>query len=262
MGIFFLAASNGVNPDPGVTFVWVLGPLGVLLVFITQLRGNVMNMYLGSLALNSAVSQIVKKSLARSWFLVPFIILGYILVNSSFLDYFSVIATIAGVVFASWVGSFFGEALLVRPIYHILKWSEYRRAYLPNINWIGFTSLIVPIIIGLLAAVGVWGEALQAMAVFMSLLLAFVLPLVIATVLGKEGVVKQYFARIPEVPDTDSDTLTCFVTEKTQHKSDFVQCPFHGGNWIASTTCAAEDRCGKICQSNSDPQLATVEKSF
>jgi len=262
MGIFFLASSNGVNPDPGVTFVWVLGPLGVLLVFVTQLRGNVMNMYLGSLALNSAVSQIIKKSLVRSWFLVPFVIVGYILVNSSFLDYFSIIATIAGVVFSSWVGSFFGETFLVRPIYHIPKWSEIRRAYLPNINWIGFSSLIVSIIIGLLATIGVWGEAFRAMAVFISLFLAFILPIAIASLLGRERVVKQYFTRIPEIPDTDSDTMTCFVTKKVQHKSDFVLCPFHDDNWIASTTCAMEDKCGKMCQTNLSSQLLSMDKSL
>ncbi|MGJ9385730.1 purine-cytosine permease family protein [Salipaludibacillus sp. CF4.18] len=261
MGIFFLAASNGVNPDPGVTFVWVLGPVGVLLVCITQLRGNVMNMYLGSLALNSAVSQITKKTLMRSWFLIPFAVLGFILVNSSFLDYYPTIATIAGVLFSAWVGSYFGEHLLVRPFYSIPKWGEIRRGYLPDINWIGFSSLVVPILIGLIASFGVWGEGLQAMAVFVSLVLSFIMPVVIARMLGKEKVVKQYFGRIPEVPKTNSATMNCFVTGETHHKSDFVFCPFYDDNWISSSTCAGELNCKKMCQSDVDPNEVAKDQS-
>jgi cytosine permease len=261
MGIFFLASSNGVNPDPGVTFVWVLGPLGLLLVFVTQLRGNVMNMYLGTLAFDNVLAQVTKKSYMRSWLLIPFVIMGFIMVVSSFLQYFSTIATFAGVVFAAWVGSTFGEALLVRPRYKIPKWSEFRRAYLPNINWIGFTSLIIPIIIGMMATLGVWGDELRASSVFVSLLLAFIFPVVLATVLGKEKTVQQYFKRIPVVPIVETDTLTCFVTGQTEHKSDFVLCPFHGDNWISSTTCATETKCNKMCQFKSAPNTIPVDQS-
>lgn len=262
MGIFFLASSNGVNPDPGVTFVWVLGPLGLLLVFVTQLRGNVMNMYLGTLAFDNVLAQIIRKSYLRSWLLLPFVIIGFIMVVSPFLQYFSTIATFAGVVFASWVGSTFGEALLVRPRYKIPKWSEFRRAYLPNINWIGFTSLIIPIIIGMMATIGVWGDVLKASSVFVSLLLAFIFPIIIATVLGKEKTIQQYFKRIPEVPTVEADTMTCFVTGETEHKSDFVLCPFHDNNWISSTACATETKCNKMCQFQSVPNKVPVDQSI
>ena len=261
MGIFFLASSNGVNPDPGVTFVWVLGPVGLLLVFVTQLRGNVMNMYLGTLAFDNVLAQISKKSYMRSWLLIPFVILGFIMVVSSFLQYFSTIATFAGVVFASWVGSTFGESMLVRPLYKIPKWSEFRRAYLPNINWIGFTSLIVPIFIGILATMGVWGDAFMASSVFVSLLLAFIFPVVLALVLGKERTIQQYFKRIPEIPIVETETMTCFVTAETEHKSDFVLCPFHGDNWISSKACATETKCNKVCQINSVTNTVPVDQS-
>ncbi|QCJ42518.1 hypothetical protein FAY30_11690 [Bacillus sp. S3] len=262
MGIFFLASSNGVNPDPGVTFVWVLGPLGLLLVFVTQLRGNVMNMYLGTLAFDNVLAQLTKKSFMRSWLLIPFVLIGFIMVVSPFLQYFSTIATFAGVIFASWVGSTFGEAMLVRPLYNIPKWSEFRRAYLPNINWIGFTSLLVSIIVGMAATLGIWGDILKALSVFVSLLLAFILPVVMAAALGKEKTIQQYFKRIPEIPSVESDTMTCFVTGETEHKSDFVLCPFHSDNWISSTACATETRCNKMCQVKPVPNTVPIDQSL
>lgn len=109
-------------------------------MFVTQLRGNVMNMYLGTLAFDNVLAQISKKSYMRSWLLIPFVILGFIMVVSSFLQYFSTIATFAGVVFASWVGSTFGESMLVRPLYKIPKWSEFRRTSPKyQLDWLYFT---------------------------------------------------------------------------------------------------------------------------
>ncbi|WP_428911965.1 purine-cytosine permease family protein [Niallia sp. Krafla_26] len=262
MGIFFLAATNGTNPDPGVTFVWVLGPLGLFLVLVTQLRGNVLNMYLGTIAFENVITQITKKNIARSKILIPFVILGFIIVISPVLAHFSTIATFAGVVFAAWVGSTFGEWTLVRPKYKIPKWLEIRRAYLPDINKIGLTSLIAPIIIGLIATFGGFGTVLQSLAVFFTLILAFILPAIIAAILGEEKTVKQYFSRLPEIPNTTEETLSCAVTGAIGHKSDFVKCPFHENNWISSSTCATEMKCNKMCQTSGIPSSVPADPTF
>ena len=262
MGIYFLAATNGASPDPGVTFVWVLGPVGLLLVLVTQLRGNVLNMYLGTIAFENVITQILKKNIARSKILIPFVVLGFIIVVSPVLEHFSTIATFAGVVFAAWVGSTFGEWTLVRPKYNIPKWLEIRRAYLPDINKIGLTSLLVPIVIGLIATVGGLGTVLQSLAVFFTLILAFVLPAIIAAILGEEKTVKQYFNRLPEIPETNEETLTCSVTGAVGHKSNFVKCPFHNNNWISASSCATEMKCNKLCQSSELTNVIPADPTF
>lgn len=249
MGIYFLAATNGANPDPGVTFVWVLGPVGMLLVFITQLRGNVLNMYLGTLAFDNVVGQITKKKFLRSWLLVPFVFIAFIVVLSPFLDYYPTIATIAGVVFAAWVGSIYGESLIVRRLYKIPRVTEIRRGYLPNVNLIGFISLVTSIVIGLLSVAGFLGGFFKAVAVLFTLVLAFTLPIIVARSLGKDKVLHQYYGRLPSIPNTKEDTMTCFKTGETHHKSNFVQCPFYDNQWITSVACASESQCGKMCQS-------------
>lgn len=262
MGIYFLASTNGVNPDPGVTFVWVLGPLGLLLVLVTQLRGNVLNMYLGTLAFENVITQVTKKNIKRSTVLFPFVLVGFIIVVSPVLNHFSTIATFAGVVFAAWVGSMFGEWTLVRPKYNIPKWIEIRRAYLPDINWIGLISLLVPILLGVIATLGGFGIVMKSLAVFVTLILAYVLPVVIASILGPEKTVNQYFGRLPQIPSADGETMTCAVSGTSGHKSDFVLCPFHGNRWISSTTCATEMKCNKVCQSSTVTSSATTDPTF
>lgn len=248
-GIILLASTKGANPDPGVTFVWLLGPFGLLLVVITQLRINVINMYVGTLALDSAFAQVSKKRFIRSWLLVPFLIIGYLIVISPFLKYFPTIVSIAGVIFASWIGAIFGEQMLVRRKNKIPSWSEFRRAYLPSVNWIGFTSMVIPAILGIISILGRLGMAMASVAVLLTFVLSFVLPAIIASMMSREQVTKQYFARIPEIPTQGSVTMDCEKTGETYHKSDFVHCPFHKEVWISSIACATEAGCGKVCQS-------------
>jgi len=250
-GIFLLASTNGTNPDPGVTMVWLLGPFGLLLVLITQLRINVLNMYLGTLAFESSFAQVFRKALKRPLLLIPFAVIGYLVMITPFLEYFSLISSLAGAVFAAWVGAILGENLFVRRKYGIPAWKEFRRAYLPAVNWIGFASFIIPAVFGVLSVLGLFGPVLQAAGVVITFAVSFVMPVIVAALFGKEGVVRQFFARIPEIPPADADTMTCAISGETHHRSDFVYCPFHNGTWISSKACASEAKCGKMCQKSS-----------
>ena len=251
LGVFLLASTQFSNTNPGVTLVWVLGSFGLLFAMITQLRINVMNMYLGTLAFDSSIGQISNKSVSRGWLLIPFAVIGYVvLIIPGFLDHFSTIATFFGPIFAAWVGSFLGERILVRRRYGIPAWSEFRRAYLPTVNWIGFSSLIFSSALGIAGVSGVLGSHFKAIAVLVILVISFFLPTIIAGFLGKERVVHQYFARIPEIPPSESDEMKCPITGDTNHRSDFVLCPFHDNTWISSKACATESNCGKMCQSD------------
>jgi len=225
-------------------------------IIITQLRINIMNMYLGTLAFESSVAQVSNKDVARSWLLIPFAIIGYVIViiPGFIMNYFTTLASVAGVLFAAWVGAVLGEKILVRRKYGIPSWSEFRRAYLPAVNWIGFASFLFPVILGLAGLFGVLGDSFKGAAVVATLFIAFLLPAIIAKWLGKEKVIRQYFARIPEIPPSDSDTMNCAITGETQHRSDFVLCPFHNNTWISSKACASESSCGKVCQTLSVPE--------
>lgn len=255
LGIFLLASTQLTNPDPGVTFVWLLGPVGILLVLITQVRVLVIDMYIGTLIFDSIVVQVSNKGFNRAWVLIPFAIIGYLMVMTpGFLDNFTLITSLAGVIFAAWVGAVFGETLLVRRKFGIPVWSEFRRAYLPVINWIGFAAMLFPAILGLLGTFGLFGGFFQAGSVLITLVISFFLPTVMVWLTGKDKVARQYFARIPEIPPNDSETLTCKITGETNHRSDFVLCPYYNDAWISSLACATESNCSKICQRSAVPQ--------
>ncbi len=55
--------------DPGYLFVNVIGLLGVILVVVTQIRVNVMNLYSGSIALASGFEVAAKIKPGRPWWM-------------------------------------------------------------------------------------------------------------------------------------------------------------------------------------------------
>lgn len=249
-GIYLLAATAGKNPDPGITFVWLLGPIGLLLVIITQLRINVINVYFGTNALENFSSQILKMNWKRTKFLVPFMIISYIILVSPFLTYFGTIMTMLSVFLFNWVSALFGDLFLVRKKYGIPEWSEFRRGYLADYNKIGMYSMWVPTIIGLIMGSGAFGVEVQALAVPLTGIASFFMPIIIANMMSKESVLRQYFARIPTKfmgAETAAAEHKCGICNHSYHKSDFITCPFHSNTYICSHCCASEKQCGTIC---------------
>ena len=48
-----------------------------------------------------------------------------------------------------------------------------------------------------------------------------------------------------------TEMMKCAVDGTTEHRSDFVVCPFHKGQWISSAASATEIKYKKMCQSSS-----------
>jgi purine-cytosine permease-like protein len=249
-GIYLLAATAGTNPDPGVTFVWLLGPIGLFFVIITQIRCNVINVYFGTNALENFTSQLFKLNWKRTIFLIPFMVISYIILVSPFLNYFGTIMTMLSVFLFNYVSVLFGDWLLVRKKYNIPQWSEFRRGYLPKYNKIGMYSMWIPTIVGVVMASGMFGIVPQVLAVPVTGIAAFIMPGIIAAMMSKETVVKQYFARIPvrlsNVKDHDGEHQ-CAACNNTYHMSDFVVCPFHNGKQLCSNCCSSERSCNSMC---------------
>lgn len=249
-GIYLLAATTGKMPDPGVSLVWLLGPFGLFLVIITQIRCNVINVYFGTNAMENFTSQIFKLNWKRTKFLIPFMVISYVILISPFLNYFGTIMTMLSVFLFNYVSVLFGDWLLVRKKYDIPKWTEFRRGYLPKYNNIGFYSMWLPTIVGVVMASGKFGVEAQVLAVPVTGFISFILPAIIVAMMSKETVLKQYFARIPVSLSTvknHDDEHQCSLCNNPYHLSDFVVCPFHNGNPICSNCCSSEKSCNSIC---------------
>ena len=246
-GVYLVAASGGKVPDPGVSLTRLLGPIGLLLVVLTQLRVNVINVYFGTTALENFASQIFQTKWSRVKLIVPFMICAYLLLISPFLKYFGTIMTILSVFLVNWVSVIAGELWFVRPRHGIPQWAEFRRAYAASYNKIGMLSMWLPTIVGVVMGSGRLGTDMQALAVPITGVAALAMPGLISIWLSRQSVLAQYFARIPARVASLQETHTCGRCGETFHRSDFVLCPFHNNVYICSGCCATESRCNLVC---------------
>ena len=250
-GIYLLASSGGKVPDPGVSLVRLLGSGGLFLIIVTQLRVNVINVYFGTNALENFASQVFKLNWKRSRFLIPFMIIAYLIVTSPFLAYFGTIMTMLSVFLFNWTMVLFGDLMLVRKRFDLPEWSEFRRGYVAQYNKIGMISMWVPTVVGVAMGSGFFGVKVQALAVPLSGAAAFLMPTLVSRMMSRTSVIDQYFARIPESVAALSEEHQCDVCTHSFHRSDFVLCPYHGGKFICSNCCAAEKSCGTMCHTES-----------
>jgi len=247
LGLYLLAASGGTIPDPGVSVTKLLGGAGLGLILLTQFRINLINVYFGTNALENFSSVVLKAGWSRVVYIAPFLIVCYLLIISPWLQYFGSIMTMLSVFLVNWANVMLGELLLVRRRACIPGWSEFRRGYLPAYNRIGLVSMWVPTLFGVLMGSGAFGPEVAALAVPVTGIAAFLLPALIAQAMKPEDVVRQFYARAPASVKSLPVMNTCPVENAAQHRSDFVLCPFHDNQFISSTACAAEKRCGARC---------------
>jgi cytosine permease len=246
-GVYLLAASGGRIPDPGVSLPRLLGVTGLLLVVLTQLRVNVINVYFGTTALENFAAQIFKTRWSRVKLIGPFMVGSYALLISPFLQYFGLIMTVLSVFLVNWVAVIAGDLWLVRPRHGIPAWTEFRRAYAASYNKIGLLCMWLPTGVGVVMASGKLGTDAQALAVPVTGLAALLLPGLLAAMLHRRAVAAQYFARIPARVGHLPEMHTCARCAQTLHRSDFVLCPFHANTYICSGCCASEPRCNLLC---------------
>jgi cytosine permease len=246
-GVYLLAASSGKIPDPGVSLVRLMGTFGLALILLTQVRVNVINVYFGTNALENFASQVFKLNWKRSAFVIPFMVIAYLILTSPFLDYFGTLMTMLSVFLVNWSNVLLGELMLVRKKNGLPQWSEFRRGYTSQYNKIGMYSMWIPTVIGVAMGSGHFGQAVQALAVPLAGIAAFFLPAIISNMMSKESVFAQYFARVPASTAALPVEHACGNCGHTFHKSDYVLCPHYGGKFICSNCCATEKECGTKC---------------
>ncbi|TAL75503.1 MAG: hypothetical protein EPN76_15005 [Burkholderiaceae bacterium] len=246
-GVYLLAASSGKTPDPGVSLVRLMGTFGLALILLTQIRVNVINVYFGTNALENFTSQVFKLNWKRSAFIIPFMIISYVIITSTFLNYFGTLMTMLSVFLVNWANVLLGDLMLVRRKHGLPNWSEFRRGYVAQYNKIGMYSMWVPTIVGVVMGSGYFGQGIQAAAVPLTGIVAFFLPAVISNTMSREAVFKQYFARVPASTAQLAMNYKCVKCGGMFHRSDFVSCPFQSGKFICSNCCSTEKACGTVC---------------
>lgn len=186
LGVVLLGSYFGLElhqSNPGIYFTSILGTGGVLIVLITQVRINSINVYSGSLAYANFFSRVFHFTPGRQWWGILTAIFGTILMMGNIFAHMLQILTFEGVFIIAWAMSVISDTLFNK---WLLKLSpagyEYKRAFLPQFNIVGIGSLIIALIISVPLAFGAAGPKGQTFAPFVSATLGLFLPPIIAMI--------------------------------------------------------------------------------
>ncbi|HVJ51797.1 MAG TPA: ATP-binding protein [Aliidongia sp.] len=212
-----------------------------IFVVICQMKINVTNAYAGSIAWSNFFSRLTHSHPGRVVWLAFNISLSFLLMN---LGIFSVIEKILGLysIFAvAWLGAIVADLVVNKPLGLSPPGIEFKRAHLYDINPVGTGAMLAAIIVSTAAYIGLMGAVAQALAPFLSLLIAFAAAPLIAWATGG----RYYLARRPEAWATAE--ARCIICENLFETEDMARCPAYGGP-ICSLCCTLDARCHDCCK--------------
>jgi purine-cytosine permease-like protein len=144
--------------DPGFMFVHIMGLLGVLFVFITQIRINVMNLYGGSIALASGFEVAAHFKPGRPWFMFFVWFFGVVFYATNVIDHLGTFLAITGVLTNTWVLIILADYFVCRRRLKLGRAEdiEFHEDEVRRWNPCGLTSLGVAVFVGALGIVGIY----------------------------------------------------------------------------------------------------------
>ena len=189
MGMYFAKATGEINP--GIYFVGLLGlGLGVVLAWVSQVRINLTNIHLGSIAFASAAGQFGGSKLGRRFWTIIVLIAVVLLMMLDVLGNLTVFLEWNGIFLLAWVGCLVSDLLIVRKWLKIVEGPiEYRSAHLRKYNPVGIIALIMATLVGSL----VWWFAGDSVLRGLSGYIAFVVAAIVHAILAAVTRGRYYF---------------------------------------------------------------------
>ncbi|MEE3716845.1 ATP-binding protein [Tumidithrix elongata RA019] len=229
-----------------------------LFVIISQIKINVTNAYAGSLAWSNFFSRVTHNHPGRVVWLVFNITISLMLME---LGVFATLEKVLGLysnVAIAWIGALVADLVINKPLKLSPSYIEFKRAYLYNINPVGFGSMLIASGVAIAAFVGVFGAIAQAYSAFIALGLAFVLsPIIAILTKGKYYIARENALRTETILHR---TLACCICENTYDLEDMAFCPVYDGH-ICSLCCSLDARCHDRCKESPNLTLQTSAQS-
>lgn len=243
----YAMAFSYISSNPEMV-LWLTG----IFVVISQLKINVTNAYAGSIAWGNFFSRLTHSHPGRVVWLYFNVAIALMLMELGLYQAFETILITYACLVVAWVGSVVADLVINKPLGLSPAHIEFRRGHLYDINPVGVISMLIASIVGISANLGLWGEVVQALAAFMSLLLPFITVPLIAWLTQS----KYYLCRDEEnenysqgifltTPETNEQP--CHVCENNFDQEDILHCPSYDGH-ICSLCCALDTRCGDQCR--------------
>lgn len=220
-----------------------LGLTGIFVV-ICQLKINVTNTYAGSIAWSNFFSRLTHSHPGRVVWVVFNVLIGLLLVEFGVYKALDQILGLYSIVAVSWLASIVADLTINKPLGLSPKNIEFKRAYLYDINPVGFGSMTISSILALLCYFGMFGSTAAALYSYVALGASFVfVPLIAVLTRGQ-----FYLARpVNDTPHKHDTTIKCCICELEFEPEDMAGCPVYGGP-ICSLCCSLDSRCGDRCK--------------
>ena len=219
-----------------------LGLMGIFVV-ICQLKINVTNSYAGSLAWSNFFSRLTHSHPGRVVWLGFNVLLGLLLMLFGVHKALEQILGLYSILAVAWMAAIVADLVINKPFGLSPKRIEFKRAYLYDINPVGFGSMCMGVLLALMAYFGLFGETLSKLYTFVALGSAFFLSPILA--IATKG--KYYLAREPRSEWQAAQSHECVICEHSFDTEDMAHCPLYQGS-ICSLCCSLDARCHDACK--------------
>jgi len=222
-----------------------------IFVILSQLKINVTNAYAGSIAWSNFFSRLTHSHPGRVVWLVFNVAIALLLMELGVYRALEQTLGFYGIVAVAWLGSLVADLVINKPLGLSPKHIEFKRAHLYDINPVGFGSMLIASIIGIVCHTGILGEIAQALSHFIALGAALICAPSIAFATGG----RYYLARpvvelgdeIAIQADGAHPTVSCCICEHKFETEDMTYCPAYAGH-ICSLCCSLDARCHDYCK--------------
>jgi signal transduction histidine kinase/CheY-like chemotaxis protein len=215
----------------------------VAFVIVSQVKINVTNAYAGSIAWSNFFARLTHSHPGRVVWLIFNVAISLLITQLGAYHALGAILSVYSNLAVAWIGALVGDLALNKPIGLSPKGIEFKRAYLPGANPVGFGAMSLATVLAFLAFTGFLGPRAEALAGFIGLFTAFAATPVLAFLTGG----RYYLARQPDPAHSVSRRQTCCVCEYTFDQPDMAHCPAYEGP-ICSLCCTLDARCGDRCK--------------
>ncbi|MFJ9918523.1 purine-cytosine permease family protein [Streptomyces rubiginosohelvolus] len=227
---------------------WLVVPLAVVLVVISQIKINVTNAYSGSLAWTNSFTRVTKHYPGRMIFVLVNLAFALILMEA---DMFSFLNSILGFYSNCAIAWVVTVATDIGVNKYLLKLSphapEFRRGMLYAVNPVGVTAFTAASGLSIAMYFHAFGDTVQPYSPVAAVVIAFVLTPVMAVVTRGRYYLRRGDDGIP-VPLLDAEgnpsavTYDCHVCRQTFERPDLAACPAHDA--MVCSLCLSTDKAG------------------
>ena len=235
----YLVAFSHVTHNPTMLLA-----LAGIFVILSQLKINVTNAYAGSIAWSNFFSRLTHSHPGRVVWLVFNVVIALVLMEIGIYRAFESILGSYAMVAVGWMGALVADLVVNKPLGLSPKHIEFKRAYLYDLNPVGFGSMLIATGIGLSAMTGLWGDTVHALASFIALASTFITTPLLALLTRS----RYYIARTPD-STRELEGHACCICEHTFDREDMAFCPAYNGP-ICSLCCSLDARCNDSCKTN------------